>query len=265
MTNNNPIREKELLKILKSAKSAPWAQPSAEFRQNARIRLLNSIAAKAEKQTLSQNYSFGQLLSFRFAAVFGVILLFLFTGTVALAQSSVPGEFLYPLKIASEKALLAITPSGDLQDKLAQKFARRRLSENQRAEEVKGQKTINGVEPADNNPDSNERPKPEKETPKTDSEGSFTEELQNLQDGFNNLINPQPQNPTAAPTPQPEPQVPLPSIPPNSNILSSPSPLPPLPNSPVTNPTNDATDNLKKEQQNIPLPQINTPVQIPKL
>lgn len=79
---------------------------------------------------------FAILPNLRFAGVVASILIaILSTGGAATlaAQKSLPSDFLYPLKLASERAKIAFTPSGLEKAGLRVNFAERRLEEIQKA------------------------------------------------------------------------------------------------------------------------------------
>ena len=100
------------LNILRSVKS------NEKWRSQFRSRLLER----------SGGYSLSPIWKLAFGSV--LLVMFLFSGTLVLAQKSVPGESLYPVKRAFEEIVLRITPK-------ERKFEFQRTLTDKRIEELK--------------------------------------------------------------------------------------------------------------------------------
>lgn len=109
----------EILKTLKTESS-----PSMEFRENARIRILNQISETPKTKVYSKNRFF----SFRIALALVLTLLVLSSGTILAAQSVGPKNQLFPVKIASENIALGLSPT-PIKQKLAVEIVKRRAQE----------------------------------------------------------------------------------------------------------------------------------------
>ncbi len=96
----------QLESLLRSLKTKEEAVPSMEFRQNAKIRIMNSVSP--DTSSVSERRSF---FSFRLALTLVLILLVLSSGTILAAQSASPKSSLYPIKIASENIALNLSPA----------------------------------------------------------------------------------------------------------------------------------------------------------
>ena len=119
----NEIEFNNLEEILKSLKTE--TSPSAEFRQNARIRILNQISESPKKEF---DYQRNRFFSFRFAFALVLALLVLSSGTILAAQTVGPKSQLFPVKIASENIALGISPT-PIKQKLAVEIVKRRAQE----------------------------------------------------------------------------------------------------------------------------------------
>jgi len=117
-------------------------KPRPEFRDRARYQLRVALQEMAEKK--ERRFS---LFSWqpRWATAVAAVLIFLVasSSTVAAASNSMPDETLYPVKLATEKVHLALTPSALGKAELYVKLADRRVAEiikmadEGKAEEVK--------------------------------------------------------------------------------------------------------------------------------
>lgn len=116
----------QLEQILRNLKQDNEARPSASFRTNARIRVLNTVYDQKQAiSTISPHPSFLKF-AFRIAA----IVLFLSGGTlVYAAQSSNPGSALYRIKVASERTALTLSPPGPVKTEVAATIISRRADE----------------------------------------------------------------------------------------------------------------------------------------
>jgi hypothetical protein len=117
--------------------------PSSQFKERAKMHLFDEITPSPAKisQPLLRWY---QLTSSRVLAsvVIGVLILVLAGGsTVYAAQSSLPGDTLYPVKTGVENLQLAITTSPAVKANLYLKFAQQRIDEVQ--QEVKLNRNVN--------------------------------------------------------------------------------------------------------------------------
>lgn len=118
---------KDILITLKSLKELKMASPNPTFKQNAKSRLIERIKLD---QNMTVSYAPRVSNRFVYPFAFAVFLLFSASGTVFAAQSSNPNEFLYPVKIASEKVALAITsPIPSLNSQVAELVEKRRVEE----------------------------------------------------------------------------------------------------------------------------------------
>src|SRR5690348_5275921 len=99
MQNNN------LENVLRSLRNE--VKPDPAFKQNARIRLMNRIGASASVPK-SPPWIFARPFQFAIASI--MVVLLGGAGTVFAAQSALPSDLLYPVKTASEQALLAVVP-----------------------------------------------------------------------------------------------------------------------------------------------------------
>ena len=92
------------------AKKASAIEPSSEFRERARYQFR---AALQEMETKRERRFFGFGWQPRWATVVVAVLIFILAGggTVAAAGNSMPDEALYQVKLATETARLALTPS----------------------------------------------------------------------------------------------------------------------------------------------------------
>lgn len=112
MENNEFQEIEKKLNILKSV------APDEKWRGQLRSRLLER----------SDTYSLFPIWKLAFGSV--LLVLFLFSGTLVLAQKSVPGESLYPFKRVFEEIVLRVTPK-------ERQFEFRQTLTNKRIEELK--------------------------------------------------------------------------------------------------------------------------------
>jgi hypothetical protein len=135
-----PSRRGELEPLLKMAlniQKPPVLQLDSSYKQTARARLLQEIRAAGQKTPSSFRdvFSFGIPSRFVWARaavtilVVVVLLSTLTTGTAYAAQSSLPGDFLYPVKTVTEDARLLIADGNAAKAELNLKFAQTRLEE----------------------------------------------------------------------------------------------------------------------------------------
>lgn len=131
----HPELRNELRPLLEIAFSIqpPKVAPSPEFRSRLRRRLLD-VMAPAEAYPGRKEVTHGwfiSLLSVRMVAVSLLAFVVLSTGTVSVyaAQSSLPGDMLYPVKIGVEKLQVAVTVNPESRAYLHLKLAERRVDE----------------------------------------------------------------------------------------------------------------------------------------
>ena len=118
--------------IFKQLKTDERLRPSPAFRTNARIRLLNAVApvAQAIDSKPVRRPLFGT-----FAFWFAVVILFISTGSVFAAQSTHPGNPLFAVKVFSERAALALSPTESIKTSVAVGIIDRRAQENELAKQ----------------------------------------------------------------------------------------------------------------------------------
>jgi hypothetical protein len=117
---------KPMLETTLAAKQASAIEPRPEFRARARYQFRSALQAMGSKR---RPFLLGWQP--RWAAVVAIVLVLLLAGgsTVAAASSSMPDESLYPVKIASEQARLALTPSSMGKAELYANLADKRIAE----------------------------------------------------------------------------------------------------------------------------------------
>jgi len=136
MTNN------ELIAMLRKHKDAPElggvASVSHDEAAWARLSSEIGIDAKLERASYSMvdylhylNYQFSHVLLKPMSVGFSAVLLIFgsWVATVNASFDSVPGDVLYPVKLATERAQISISTSGEQRAKLHAEFAGRRLDE----------------------------------------------------------------------------------------------------------------------------------------
>ncbi len=108
------------------------AIPSPEFKRRARKRLLEAMQPPVVPTERRRLDIFGWLKPLAKRTVIAIIVVALVAGnsaTAYAAQESMPGEVLYPMKMATEKARLVLTPSDVGKAGLHIAFAERRVQE----------------------------------------------------------------------------------------------------------------------------------------
>ena len=99
----------DLEQELKKLKTASWMNMDSSSRKNTRVRILNTITVSLPIKQDVIKKSWLSLIPFRYAAV-TFIIIFIFTATTAVAaQKAKPDDFLYPIKVVSEKIFKAVT------------------------------------------------------------------------------------------------------------------------------------------------------------
>ncbi|MFC2033128.1 DUF5667 domain-containing protein [Chloroflexota bacterium] len=117
-----------LLKTVLLTREATRVKPRREFRERARYQFQAAIR-EAEEKRARGFFNFGWQPRWATAVVVSVIVLLSGTGTVAAASNSMPDSPLYPVKLASEKVQLALTPSNFGKAELYVKLADKRVAE----------------------------------------------------------------------------------------------------------------------------------------
>jgi len=99
-----------LLQTVLEAKETLEIAPSPEFREKARYQILTELRDIEERK--QRRFSlFGWQPRWATAAIAVLVLLVASSGTVAAAGNSLPDQTLYPVKLATERVRLALTPS----------------------------------------------------------------------------------------------------------------------------------------------------------
>ena len=108
-----PQYEDELRPLLETAlitRQATEITPRPEFRERARYQFEAALRDMEEKKQRRSFFNWGWQPRWATAAVAVVLVLLLSGGgTVAAASGSMPGQVLYPVKLATEQARLAFT------------------------------------------------------------------------------------------------------------------------------------------------------------
>jgi len=120
---------KPLLEAVAIAHQASYIQPRPEFRVLARRQLLSNLQYKRRRKEPREFPFF--IWRPRWAVAIGTVLVLLVacSGTVAVSSSSMPGDTLYPVKVASEEMQLTLTFSNMEKAELHTKLAERRSEE----------------------------------------------------------------------------------------------------------------------------------------
>ncbi len=117
-----------LLQTALSTKETLAIKPRPEFRDRARYQLLAELREMEEKR--QRRFAFFSWQPRWATAVIAVLILVLASGsTVAAASGSMPDEPLYPVKLATERVQLALTPSALGKAELYAKLADKRVAE----------------------------------------------------------------------------------------------------------------------------------------
>ncbi|HEY83415.1 MAG TPA: hypothetical protein G4O01_09070 [Dehalococcoidia bacterium] len=125
-----PEQAAELEPLLQTALLAHEAlaiKPRPEFRERARYQLRAALQEMGEKRRRFSLFSWQPRWATVVIAV--LILLVVSGGTVAAASGSMPDDALYPVKLATEKVRLALTPSALGKAELYAELADRRVAE----------------------------------------------------------------------------------------------------------------------------------------
>ncbi len=153
-----PSRRQELEPLLKMAlniQEPPSLQLDMSYKQAAKARLLQQIRASKQKKSrpFTDLFSFGlpqQYVWARIAIsvlVVVIVMSMLAGGTAYAARGSLPGDFLYPVKIGTEDARLLIAGDSSAKAELNLEFAQTRLVEMSKLatrDEEKTELAVNG-------------------------------------------------------------------------------------------------------------------------
>ncbi|MFC2016948.1 DUF5667 domain-containing protein [Chloroflexota bacterium] len=115
-----------LLRTVLATKGASVIQPHPEFRAKARDQFHSALQEIEQKKRLP---FFGWQPRWAMAVAIVLALLLAGGGTVAAASNSMPDNPLYPVKLATEQAQLALTPSALGKAELYAKLADKRVAE----------------------------------------------------------------------------------------------------------------------------------------
>jgi hypothetical protein len=124
--------------IIRKIKALKRVKPEASWLKSQRSFLLSEISRaenkKRDPSLVLPLFNFNILKIFRPAFAFALAIIILITslvtiGAISLAQNSLPGDLLYPLKTAFEQTQLTFTPSQENKAKLSIKFATHRIDE----------------------------------------------------------------------------------------------------------------------------------------
>ncbi len=108
---------RELIKVAGVFRDIPEVKPRREFLVNSPVRLMNSIGSRKSRTNSIYRrpvifskilISFPRRLSFIIASLSLLIFLALGSGTVMAANTTIPGDWLYPVKLGIENMRLAI-------------------------------------------------------------------------------------------------------------------------------------------------------------
>lgn len=117
-----------LLQTALSTKETLAIKPRPEFRERARYQLRAALQEMEEKR--QRRFAFFSLQPRWVTAVVAVLILLLASsGTVAAAGNSMPDGTLYPVKLATERVRLVLTPSALGKAELYAKLADKRVTE----------------------------------------------------------------------------------------------------------------------------------------
>ena len=124
------VQLEPLLRVAKATRETSSVEPRPEFKAQARYQIESLLHAKGQKAGPRRLplVSWVPRWAVVVAAVFLVILL-AGSGTVAASSSSLPGDTLYPVKTATERAWLSLTFSDTARARLQAKLADRRVAE----------------------------------------------------------------------------------------------------------------------------------------
>ena len=124
--------------IVKKIKELKRVQPDSSWLSSQKSFLLSEISRMQEQKRKPSlvlplfNFNILKLLKPSFAIALMVVILIssvITVGAIGVAQNSLPGDFLYPVKTAFEKTQLTFATSQETKTKLSIKFATQRMDE----------------------------------------------------------------------------------------------------------------------------------------
>lgn len=122
--------------LLKGLKGYPEVIPSADWRENARIRILNLVTPAVKPHWYQKPRIWGYTVGSALATAT------LSVGVAFAAQSSLPNSPLYPVKLLSEHVALTLSPTESLKTSVAQSIISRRISEVEEVQKTGNKKRI---------------------------------------------------------------------------------------------------------------------------
>lgn len=118
-----------LLRVASVAQEVSLVKPRPEFRAQVGCQIRSALRASKPETKPRRVTLFGGLPRWATAMSAVMVLLMAGGGTVAASNGSMPDNFLYPIKLATERAWLALTLSDEGKAELHARFAERRVSE----------------------------------------------------------------------------------------------------------------------------------------
>lgn len=118
----------ELARIAAAIKSQPQPLPSAAAQQRGRARLLGELA-QLKQRLPARRFTFSVLTSWRVALVVVVFVALCGAGMLSASANSLPGDWLYGMKLTSEQVALALTFEARARQQLEDAHTQKRLQE----------------------------------------------------------------------------------------------------------------------------------------
>jgi len=135
-----------LLRVALAAQKASAVEPRPEFKAQARYQMRSLLYAEKRKSQPRRIPVLSWLPRWATAVVIGVLFVLVAGGsTAAAASNSLPGEILYPVKLATERVQFAFTFSEEGTARLHAKFAGRRAEELARLAEAGNTDRVPGL------------------------------------------------------------------------------------------------------------------------
>ncbi len=131
MTDMKPDRP--ITYYLKQLKNHPELEPRAEYRRNARIRILNQLDPVETQTSRALTWNGWRLV--RLAGSLATALALAGSGVAYAAQGSAPGTPLYPLKLKTEEIAKTLSPTREMKTDVVEEIIDRRASEVQQLED----------------------------------------------------------------------------------------------------------------------------------
>lgn len=129
-----PEEAAELEPLLRTTLGFRWrassVQPSPEFKTQARLRFQEAQIQAVQQQSQPQKPGFfARQRSWALALTAVLVILLVGSGTAVASSDTLPDEFLYPTKLATEQVRLAFTFSGEAKVELHTQLAENRAQE----------------------------------------------------------------------------------------------------------------------------------------